>query len=191
MRLVILENADGICAPRRNVQPGRAENSGACRSKIRRTALASVYGKAALTAFADARRRASAERRTIGAERIRAGSEGHAVDNASEIICAAAEGCFLICGKRSDDLSVETVLADYAERAEAYIVHTVFSVHHGGYGHRRVRSAEYAAADVTYGNRDRIERRTLACDDLCAGFLLCRFRSHRDREPDGACRLRL
>lgn len=54
-----------------------------------------------------------------GAERIRAGSEGHAVDNASEIICAAAEGCFLICGKRSDDLSVETVLADYAERAEA------------------------------------------------------------------------
>ena len=72
-----------------------------------------------------------------------------AVDNTLEGICALAELCDFFVVQRNVYLATDTVVTNYTKGAETYVVNTVFTVHKGGNGHSRIKSAEQALNNVT------------------------------------------
>ena len=57
------------------------------------------------------------------------------------------------------------------QRTQTHILDAVFTVHHGGNGHRGVKTAEEALADMADRDGYGIEGRALLGNDLAAGFL--------------------
>ena len=93
------------------------------------------------------------------------------VDNLTELFRACVHLLVLLRGERRGNLCVHAIATNQCKSRKAYIMQTVFTVHHGGNGQGSAAAVKDALADMTYGDGHCIEGCTLVLDYLCARLL--------------------